>query len=517
MLANYRRALELDPGNAELAVKVAYELARRNDAPAGIQILKDAIKAAPKQPLPYIYLSQLYSKYLKKADLAQTYADQAIALAPDQFTGYLALFELHEAAGQKQKAEAALERALKNDTKDARFWLQFGDHLQKRHLKEDGSSAPAELQRMNAIYAKAAELGKEDGYVLGKVADFHVMSKQVEASIPFYRAVLKLPPHPENPGLGIFREKLARALVFTSQADEAVGVIEELLRENGQRFEFHELLGELYEKKGDLDKALVSYEHSLQLDASEPRNHLRLTNLLLQMKRYDRAVEMLQMARKKWPDLPSITYRLALSLSHAKRHQEALQAFSDAMADAEKRDEEMLNAGFYFMYGAVAEQAGDIQKAVELLKQSIELDPNAPDAYNYLGYMWADRGERLDEAGELIKKAVELEPNNGAYLDSLGWFYFKQGNADKALKELLRAQESIVREYKQDDATVLDHIADVYSKLGNNGEALQYWQKALTLENDDEKLREKIVEKLESVKQKVTAAPPTAPAEPAKQ
>jgi predicted Zn-dependent protease len=54
MLANYRRALELDPGNAELAVKVAYELARRNDAPAGIQILKDAIKAAPKQPLPYI-------------------------------------------------------------------------------------------------------------------------------------------------------------------------------------------------------------------------------------------------------------------------------------------------------------------------------------------------------------------------------------------------------------------------------------------------------------------------------
>src|SRR6187401_2520744 len=41
MLAAYRRALELDPTYAELAVKVAYELARRNDASAGIQILKD--------------------------------------------------------------------------------------------------------------------------------------------------------------------------------------------------------------------------------------------------------------------------------------------------------------------------------------------------------------------------------------------------------------------------------------------------------------------------------------------
>ena len=103
MLAGYRRALELDPSYAELAVKVAYELARRNDVSAGIQILKDSIKAAPKEPLPYIYLSQLYSHYLKKPDIALTYADQALVLAPGNFKCYLAVYSCKRSISRRME------------------------------------------------------------------------------------------------------------------------------------------------------------------------------------------------------------------------------------------------------------------------------------------------------------------------------------------------------------------------------------------------------------------------------
>ena len=50
---------------------------------------------------------------------------------------------------------------------------------------------------------------------------------------------------------------------------------------------------------------------------------------------------------------------------------------------------------------------------------------------NYLGYMLADRGTRLDEALD-ISAAVALDPANGAYLDSLGWVYYKMGNYELA-------------------------------------------------------------------------------------
>lgn len=500
-LAGYRKVLELDPSYADLAVKVAYELARRNDVASGIQVLKDAIKAAPKEPLPLIYLSQLYSKYLKKPDLAMKYAEQAMALAPENFNAHLATYELHMASGQPKRAEEVLDRAAKTRSTDPKFWIQLGDLSTRLYLKEDGSSEPAEMARMNAIYRRAAELGKEDGTVQSKVGDYFVLSRQVKEAIPFYRAALDARnPGDESP-LNNLRDKLARAFLVTQQRDEAVKMLEQVARENPMRFETYELLGELYEQKGEIGKALASYEQSLLLDGSRPDNYWRVAKLHLQQKNAEKAVAVMKSARAKFPDLPQITFILAATLSQAKRHTEAMTAFAEAHADAENSQEEMLNAEFYFRYGAAAEQAGLMEKAAELLREAIRLDPsNSAQVYNYLGYMWTERDMNLDEAGEMIKKALEMEPDNGAYIDSLGWLYYKKGELEKALKELLRAAEVI----KPEDAVVFDHIGDVYQKLGKTGEALNYWQKALALDLENEK----IAAKIDATKQKVTQTVP---------
>jgi tetratricopeptide (TPR) repeat protein len=271
-LAGYRKTLEFDPSYAELAVKVAYELARRNDVSAGIQVLKDTIKAAPKEALPLVYLSQLYSKHLKKPDLALKYAEQALALAPDNLLCHSALYELYVAANQPKKAEQVLERATKSNSTDPRYWIQLGDLYTRLYLKEDGSSEPADLEKMNAVYRKAAELGKTDAAIVAKVGDYFVLSRQVKEAIPFYLAALNLKQKANEPPLDKLRDKLARAFMVTQQRDEAIAVLEELTRDQPMRFETYALLGELYEQKGELDKAVAHYEHSLLLDASEPSN-----------------------------------------------------------------------------------------------------------------------------------------------------------------------------------------------------------------------------------------------------
>ena len=222
MLDAYRRAVALDPANAELAVKVAYELARRNDVPAGIQVLKDAIKAAPKEPLPYIYLSQLYANNLKKPDLALKYAEQALALAPDNFKAHLAIYELHRATGQPKKAEAVLDAATQSASTDSQFWIELGAHLQKLYLKDDGSCTPDEQRRMNTVYEKLAKLAPDDAAVLAKVADYYVLSKQVREAIPHYMTVLSCAPAATIRWPATFA-KLARSF-FTQQRDEAIAV-----------------------------------------------------------------------------------------------------------------------------------------------------------------------------------------------------------------------------------------------------------------------------------------------------
>jgi tetratricopeptide (TPR) repeat protein len=487
-LEGYRKTLALDPGCTELAVQVAYELTKRNDAPGAIQVLKDAIKAKPKEPLPLIYLAQLYAKQLKKPDLAQKYAEQALALAPDDFQVHNALYEIQIATGQPKKAEEVLERASKSKSTDPNFWVQLGDLSTRLYLKEDGSSDATQVQQMNALYRKAAELGKDDPAVLAKVGDYFVLSRQVPEAIPFYQNALRLRPSTDEPALANLREKLARAYLVTEQREQAIELLESVVRENPMRFETHELLGELYLKKGNLEKAMRNFEQTLLIDSSRPENYLRLADLYLQLKQTDKAVEMMRTARGKFPDVPQIIYSLAVTLSQAKKHTEAMTAFAEAQAEAEQNNQELLTGAFYFQYGAAAEQAGLVDKAAELLRESVRLDPAvAAEAYNYIGYMWIDRDMNLDEAGDMIRKALDAEPDNGAFLDSIGWWHFKKGNYEQALKDLLRAVENL----KKEDPVVFDHLGDTYHKLGKTTEALSYWQRSLSLE-DNPKVKDKI-------------------------
>ncbi len=488
-LAGFRKTLDADPGYTELALKVAYELAKRKDPAAAIQVLKDAIKAAPKEPLPLVYLSQLYSRSLKKPDLALKYAEQAYALAPENFACTLALFELHLTGGETKKAAHLLEQAAKVPSRNAQYWVQLGELAARLYLKEDAATPWEDLVKINALYLKAADLGKNEAGILAKTGDYFILSRQIKDAVPIYRAAIELGPNASEPGTANLREKLARALILTDQRDEAIRVLEDITRETPNRFETFELLGELYEQKGEFDKAFQSYSNSLKADSSDPRNHLRLAELLIRGKRFEQALETLRDARARFPDRPDLTFSLGIALSRAKKHTESMTVFAEALAEAQRSHEELLTAEFYFQYGAAAEQAGRTEKAAELIKRSIDLDPaNAAQSYNYLGYMWADRGENLQEATELITKALAMEPENGAFLDSLGWAQFKQGFFEEALKSLLRAVDLV----KPEDAVVLEHVGDTYHALGKTSVALEYWKRALALDAENKGLADKL-------------------------
>lgn len=500
-LAGYRRALELDPSYAELAVKVAFELAKRNDPSGGIQVLKDAVKASPKEPLPLIYLSQLYSKHLKKPDLALKYAEQAVGLDSTQIAAHLCVLEIHLSQGKMEKVEQALDRARKSESTDLEYWVQLGEVYERIYLREGTETVtPEALTRMTAVFRKAAELGKDDPVTLAKVGNFFIAAKQVKEAVSYYVKAISMKGKSDDPVLLNAREKLARALLQEGERDEAIKLLEDITKDAPLSFATFGLLGELYEQKGDIDKALANYRHSLLLDASEPNNHLRIAELQMRLKRFNEAVDTARIARAKFPDEPRTLYLLAIVLSQAKEHTEAMTAFAAAEAEFQQSHEELLNASFYFSYGAAAEQAGLTEKATELLKKCIELDPNsAAQAYNYLGYMWVDRGENLEEAGEMIKKALEQEPDNGAYIDSLGWYYFKAGKFEDALRELNRAAELI----KPEDPVIFEHIGDVHQAMGNLPEAIRNWEKSLTLDKNP-----KVTEKLNAAKKKGTTATP---------
>ena len=141
----------------------------------------------------------------------------------------------------------------------------------------------------------------------------------------------------------------------------------------------------------------------------------------------------------------------------------AAREFEKAL-DAVGRDplqSEILTPRFHFWFGVALDQAKQTDRAVEMFEACLAKDPEYADALNYLAYVWAVRGVRLDEALRHVQAALALDPDNAAYLDTLGWVYYQQGRYAEALELLERANE-----LRPDDLEIREHIEKTREKLG---------------------------------------------------
>jgi tetratricopeptide (TPR) repeat protein len=510
-LAAYQKVLNVDPGQAELALRVAALLSRLGDFPRAIDVLKVAIKVKPKEPAPYLQLSFIYAKYLKKTEQALKYANQAVALDPKNFDAYQRLYEIEMTVGDPKKAVQALERAAGVKSDEPTFWIRLGKLYGSTVFKGEVEPKPEDLKRVNDFFRKAVENAGDDSAVLKDVADYFAASQQIQEAIPLYLKVLELQPDDSNA-----REKLASGFVQTNQRAKAIEMLQEIIKQHPERYQPYDLLAQLLDEgaralaranqpepaKAEFAKAAANYEQSLLINPGRANTCLRLAELLIgPLKESERAVKVLTEARQRFPNAAEFTYYLALALREAKHLQQAVTTFEEALNEAQGENEGLLNARFYFDYGAAADQASLYDKAAELFRKSIALDPaNAAEAYNYIGFMWAEHNLHLDEAEEMIGRALQLDPNNGAYLDSLGWLYYRKGKYDEALNELLRAAQNLTR----DDPIVFEHIGDTYSKLNRVPQALDFWQKAIALDPGNKLLADKI----EKTKTTISKGPP---------
>lgn len=500
-LTYYLKSLAADPTNVTLGLKVASEHVRRGDTGEAVTLLNGLIKASPQEPQPMLALAYIHLKSLRKPDLAQKYAAQALELDPSSFPAYAYQVEAWQQLNQPAKANAVLERAARSNSRDPKFWLNVGEMYRQTFVRDDVKKISAEaIKKTNPIYTKAIELAGGDVEVLNQAANFYVLSGQISEAIPLYLKVLELSPNQNS-----VREKLAYSYLQSEQRMKAIDVLEAMIKQNPAQTYAYEMLGKIYEDEKNFERAIVNYEQALLLNPNQPAAYERMAEIFaVQLKKPEKAIEILTDARRRFPDLPGFSYLLARTLALAKRHAEALAVFDQTRLEAEQAQESLLNGLFYFDWGATAEQAGQFEKAADLFRKCLKMEDRPEviaQASNYLGYMWVDRNENLEEAGQLIQRALTIAPNNGAYLDSLGWYYFRLGKFDKALIEFLRAVENT----EPPDATVFDHLADTYAKLKNDQQAVAFWQKALTLDPGNEK----VAAKLNELKAKQPVAGPT--------
>lgn len=190
------------------------------------------------------------------------------------------------------------------------------------------------------------------------------------------------------------------------------------------------------------------------------------------------ALRVLDRVRSRFRPTFQLEFFSAIALLDLKRYEDAIRHFTAAEVIGGAFSEDALDHLFYFQSGVAYERAKRFDDAVVQFEKAIEKKPDFPDALNYLGYMWAEQGVQLEKARGMIEKALKLEPENEAYLDSLAWVLHQSGQSAEALPYQLRAIEKA----KEPDATLFEHLGDIYRRLEKTDEARAAWQKAQSIE-----------------------------------
>lgn len=194
----------------------------------------------------------------------------------------------------------------------------------------------------------------------------------------------------------------------------------------------------------------------------------------------DEALAALRQAAAAAPEDPRITLILSSQLTQLKQYDEALSLLNGPLLNTADQ-----GAQIHFLRGAVLEAMGRIPEAEAELWAALQQDGENANTLNYLGYLWVDKGLRVQEGAELIARAHALDPENGNIQDSLGWAQFKQGQFDTAVATL---EEAVDKEPA--NAEINDHLGDAYWRVGREREARWLWSRVLTLDPDAERKAE---------------------------
>lgn len=254
--------------------------------------------------------------------------------------------------------------------------------------------------------------------------------------------------------------------------------------------DIHDMFARYLIVKKDYVQAAEQEELSLDLDPSDEEGWMLLSSLYFQNENWDKAEESMKRASKYFPENPEIYVRMGSVRQYYKDYDKALGYFDKALEVTDSTDLEMMGSIYASMADALHGQ-GKTDEALKMYERALTYNPDSYVAMNNYAYYLACQGIELEKALDLVKRSLEGDPSQVTTMDTYAWVLFKMKDYAKA-KEVI--DETLSRDTTE-SSDMFEHAGDIYFMNGLPDEALEFWQKALKLDPDNELLQRKVKNK----------------------
>jgi tetratricopeptide (TPR) repeat protein len=501
-LEAYQKALICDPQAEFISEKVPLLLLRLERTDEAARWLQTYLAVHPEKT----GMRMLYAKVLlrqKKNTLAMEQYQLINDLHPDDPAILLLLAEMYLPSNQPEKARPLLERVLSLDQNS-----YPGHVLLARLFQLQGKTDEAVEQYQKALERNwSSELQMELG-------ELYIKSARYEEAAALYKDLIAREEQNESA-----RIALVHVYLLQKNDEQALAELNQLRAFADQPRRVDLTIARIYAKQQHYDKAIAITEKILEKE-NLPEARYFLAVLLVQAKKYERALKQVRQINRKAAEYSEALFLQVRILRELNRLDEARRVLEKNITAVDTRNAEMYlmlaalhqlqgrddlskkallqgievypeDENLLYEYGLLLENSGDHNAALLIMQKIIELKPDNAAALNFVGYSWADKKVNLDKALDYIQRAIELKPENGFIYDSLGWVYYRLGKIEQAVKALEKAAK-----LSPDDPAILDHLGDVYLESGRVQQALEAYRKAVKFSSDNEKEKNRIVEKI---------------------
>lgn len=231
----------------------------------------------------------------------------------------------------------------------------------------------------------------------------------------------------------------ARTFIVSHNFDQSKIILDQAITAYPKERLFNSLLGYMYYKKGDYEKAESAFRKSIKMDPQSPNSYAYLNATLLRQNRGDEALKVLQEGLQVRPHWELYT-NLGTSLFSKGDYLNSVEAFKNAISERKG------SPGTYLLWANLAdaqrwvpaqikESKYSYQRAVDLLQPLLLRMPDDATMNSrmalYLAYT-----EKKDKSLERLKHALDLAPKIADVQFRAALTYELIGNRNAAINAL---------------------------------------------------------------------------------
>jgi len=464
----FQKALAIDPDSEEVVLNLARLYAESGDLNKAIKVI-ETVPEANRSPRMEVALAASYEQQKKTVESIAAYR-RALLLEPDDthIMGALAQALLND--NQLDEALAEFRELADADGESGNAFLHIGEILRRQGKFQDALTAIRKARKKDP---NSLEAGYNEGVLLDVLGRYDEAATAFEQMVDQTSHANGAYTVEERNNRSIFLERLGSVYREQNKNDQAIATYQKVIEMGGDSAQGG-YRGQIavYSEAKNYDRAVEVARKAVEACPKEKELKLILADALVDQGKADEAVATVRALVEKNPQDSVAWVGLAQLEVRLRRWKEAEEAVNKATPLTSKKEDRI---NLLFLRGEATERQKHYEQAEQFFREILTLDPDNTPTLNYMGYMLADKGNRLTEALKMIRRAVELEPLDGAYLDSLGWCYYRLGQYELSEESLLHALE---RDHA--DPTIHDHLGDLYEKTGRIRLAAAQWEAALT-------------------------------------